>query len=163
VLPAAIGPTSGGAAAGIAQVFTGACSGGKRPYRDMMTTDYFDPSHGWFGNQPAWVLDLGPTSGAPGNAFVRQRPETVPPDSGDDDDGGDDGSSCTPYPQPCTSSSQCCPGTTCMNTVMSSNQCCACLQVGNFCQSPAACAAAQARGEDVIWPGDPRFDASMAE
>lgn len=150
VLPAAVGPVNGGAAPGIAQVFTGSCSGGKRPYRDMKTTDYFDPSHGWYNDQPAWVLDLGPTSGAPGSAFVRQRPATVPPDPGDDD--GDDAPTCTPYPQPCTASSQCCPGTTCMNTILSVDQCCACLDdnPAGGCQSPIACENLKARGEPVF-------------
>jgi hypothetical protein len=140
------------------QYYRSSCSGGAMtPYANFTSLTYYDPSHGWHGNQPAMVLDLGPTGSGATAIYARPIPRWPAVDDPPDPP------TCTPYPEPCTSSSQCCPGTACLNTSASYNQCCACLLVGNYCQSPAACASAHAAGEDVIWPGDPRFDASMAE
>lgn len=137
----------------------GSCSGGKLSYLNTTTRSYYDGSHGWYSNQPAWVIDAGPTSGSPTPIAVRQVAPTIPPDPGDDDGTDDGGPTCTPFPQSCTLSSQCCAGTSCLDTIGPGKQCCACFWLGNgqYCGSPAQCANAQAEGKDVIWPGSPRW------
>lgn len=116
------------------QVFTGACSGGKRAFRDFNTRDYYDGSHGWYGDQPAWVLDLGPTTGSPVAAYVRQTPP-VP--------GGGGGGECRQWAGTCGPSSVpagavCCPDAgTCMvahpGTPTQTSQCCFGIDQNGFC------------------------------
>jgi hypothetical protein len=150
------------------QVFRGTTSTGtacpaSHQRADRVTSPYdrFRPNFvGGLGD--AFIIDGGPLSSSALSVWVRPvSAQEGEPDPGDDDGTDDGGPTCTPFPQSCTLTSQCCAGLACLDTIGEGKQCCECFWLGNgqYCGIGSQCNNAQAEGKDVIWPGDPRWPA----